>query len=304
MRWCGRRFARPVSARHQGGGGRDNELVLLGGERIKADGVIDARGAANLSMLELGWRKSVAREFRFSEPHKVDRPVLIDATVDQHDGFRFMQCTPFSGTEMRIEDCYLSDAPEPQAEISATRIDAYLAKRKWKPAEMMREETNSAPVPIGGEFGSFWRVGGARVAKIGLRGGFFHPATGSPLPDAVRTALLLAGSATLRGRAPRSVRAGSDGALAQPRILSQLQCSAVPAGRGAPQDDRGALPARSRHHLPLQFREPGRSRADARRQDRPLGRPSGGRHRRAALKSGTSRTWTFGSAFQRQALVL
>jgi lycopene beta-cyclase len=178
---------------------RDNELVLLGGERIKADGVIDARGAANLSMLELGWRKSVAREFRFSEPHKVDRPVLIDATVDQHDGFRFMQCTPFSGTEMRIEDCYLSDAPEPQAEASVARIDAYLAKRKWKPAEMMREETNSAPVPIGGEFGSFWRVGGARVAKIGLRGGFFHPATGSPLPDAVRTALLLAGQRDVAG---------------------------------------------------------------------------------------------------------
>ena len=45
---------------------------------------------------------------------------------------------------------------------------------------------------IGGDFGAFWRVGGARVAKIGLRGGFFHPTTGSSLPDAVRTGAVLA----------------------------------------------------------------------------------------------------------------
>jgi lycopene beta-cyclase len=29
------------------------------------------------------------------------------------------------------------------------------------------------------------------VAKLGLRGGFFHPTTGYTLPDAVRTALML-----------------------------------------------------------------------------------------------------------------
>ena len=36
---------------------RDNELILQGGEKIRADGAVDARGAANLSMLELGWRR-------------------------------------------------------------------------------------------------------------------------------------------------------------------------------------------------------------------------------------------------------
>ena len=40
---------------------RENELLLLGGEKIRADGAIDARGAANLSMLDLGWRKFVGR---------------------------------------------------------------------------------------------------------------------------------------------------------------------------------------------------------------------------------------------------
>jgi len=49
---------------------RDTELVLLGAEKLKADAAIDARGAANLSMLELGWRKSLARDYRLEAPQK------------------------------------------------------------------------------------------------------------------------------------------------------------------------------------------------------------------------------------------
>jgi lycopene beta-cyclase len=170
---------------------RDNELVLGGGEKIKADGAIDARGAANLSMLELGWRKFVGRDFIFSQPHKVDRPVLMDATVEQSDGFRFFQCLPFTETRMLIEDCYYSDSPDLPAD-AAERLDAYIALRKWKKRRMQREQRGALPIAFGGDFGAFWRVGGARVAKLGLRGGFFHPTTGNTLPDAVRTAAMLA----------------------------------------------------------------------------------------------------------------
>jgi lycopene beta-cyclase len=178
---------------------RDNELVLLGGEKIKADGAVDARGAANLSMLGIGWRKSLAREYRFAEPHQLDRPVLIDATVDQHDGYRFMQCIPLSDMRMRIEDSYFSETPDLDLAQSGARLDAYAAKRRWTPEAVEREETNALPVAIEGDFGAFWRVGGARVAKLGLRGGFFHPSTGSTIADAARTALMLAKQRDLEG---------------------------------------------------------------------------------------------------------
>jgi len=46
-----------------------------------------------------------------------------------------------------------------------------------------------------------WRGGGARVAKLGLRGGFFHPSTGHALADAARTALLLAQQRSFEGDA-------------------------------------------------------------------------------------------------------
>jgi lycopene beta-cyclase len=170
---------------------RDNELVLLGGERIKAGGAIDARGAANLSMLELGWQKSFGREYVFASPHRVDRPVLVDSTVEQAGGFRFMRCLPFSETRMLVEDVEYSESAETDAAAAGARLDAYLATRKWQTASVEREEERVLPVPTGGDFGAFWRVGGARVAKIGMRGGFFHPTSGHSLGDAVRSAITL-----------------------------------------------------------------------------------------------------------------
>ena len=170
---------------------RDNELVLLGGEKIKADGAIDARGAANLSMLDLGWQKFVGRQYHFAEPHRVDRPVIMDATVEQLDGFRFAYCLPFTDDRMLVEDTCYSDTPELDVDAIGARLDAYVARRGWRATAMEREESGVLPVALGGDFSAFWRVGGARVAKLGLRGGFFHPTTGYTLPDAVRTAVLL-----------------------------------------------------------------------------------------------------------------
>jgi lycopene beta-cyclase len=180
---------------------RDNELVLLGGERIRADGAIDARGAANLSMLDLGWQKFVGREYRFPQPHKVDRPVIMDATVNQSDGYRFVYCLPFDEHHMLVEDTYYSDTPELDVSGLGERLDAYVARRGWKDGVVEREETGVLPIAMGGDFGAFWRVGGARVAKIGLRGGFFHPTTGYSLPDAARSASLLASQKEFDGAA-------------------------------------------------------------------------------------------------------
>jgi lycopene beta-cyclase len=78
-----------------------------------------------------------------------------------------------------------------EAAPAAARLDAYLAARKWEPVSVEREEERLLPVATGGDFGAFWRVGGARVAKIGMRGGFFHPTSGQSVGDAVRNAVRL-----------------------------------------------------------------------------------------------------------------
>lgn len=211
---------------------RENELVLLGGERIKATGAIDARGAANLSMLELGWQKSFAREYVFAEPHKLDRPVLIDATVEQGDGFSFMRCLPLSEREMRIEDRHYSDKPEIDAAGAAARLDSYLGMRKWEAGTTTSEDSRALPVVLDGDFGAFWRVGGARVAKIGMRGGFFHPTSGHSLADAVRTAMLLASQRDLGGAALHDLFEAEAAALWRKRELQRGFNAALFAATG------------------------------------------------------------------------
>jgi lycopene beta-cyclase len=170
---------------------RENELGLPGGEAIRADAAIDTRGPSSLSMLALGWRKFVGREFQFDRPHRVDLPVLVDATVDQVDGFHFFYCLPLSEDRLLVEDTYFSDTPHFDKDKIRGRIEAYLALRGWSGGVAEREESGALPIALSDDVHAFWRGSGARVPKLGVRGGFFHPSTGYSLADAVATAIQL-----------------------------------------------------------------------------------------------------------------
>ncbi len=169
---------------------REDALVLDGGEEIKAEGAIDARGATNLSTLELLYEARLEREYVFAAPHRVDRPVLIDANVAQDGTLRFMQCVPLAEDRLVVGDVMLSERVQPDSEAGG-RLDAYVAARGWKGGASQGEHVWVRPLPYGGDFAAFWRLGGARVAKLGLRGGFVHPVTGRTLGDAVINAMLL-----------------------------------------------------------------------------------------------------------------
>ena len=168
-------------------------VVLADGDRIEATGVIDARGPGDLSLLDLAWQKFLGRELKLGAMHKAPRPMVMDASVEQLDGYRFVYCLPFKPRRMFVEDTYYSDTPDLDLPLLRTRIDAYVAGRKWQVKAVEREESGVLPVAMGGDFEAYWRSGGARVAKAGMRAGMFHPTTGYSLPDAVRTAAMIAG---------------------------------------------------------------------------------------------------------------
>lgn len=177
------------------------DAVTLGdGRRIAASAVIDARGPTDFSGLALGWQKFVGRVYRTAAPHGVDDPIIMDATVAQDDGYRFVYTLPFAPTELMIEDTYYSDTPTLDTAGIGAKVDAYAAANLTVPHEMVHEETGVLPVVLGGRVESLWPEGPA-VARLGLRGGFFHPTTGYSLPDAVANALLLAGQSDLSGQA-------------------------------------------------------------------------------------------------------
>ncbi|SEJ65575.1 lycopene beta-cyclase [Sphingomonas sp. OV641] len=174
-------------------------VVLADGERIEATGVIDARGAGDLSMLEVGWQKFVGRLLDVPAGHGVERPVVMDATVAQHDGYRFVYLLPFSPTQVFVEDTYYSDSASLNVRALNRRIDVYAESKGWSATVGGREEKGALPVVIGGDFEGYWRWGGAKVAKAGARAGLFHPTTGYSLPDAVRLAVRIAEASDLSG---------------------------------------------------------------------------------------------------------
>ncbi|GAA0736300.1 lycopene beta-cyclase CrtY [Sphingomonas japonica] len=175
------------------------EVVLASGDRIEAGGVIDTRGAGDLDQLDLGWQKFVGEELELAQPHGGDRPVIMDATVPQIDGYRFVYCLPFSATRMFVEDTYYSDTPDIDRSANTSRIADYAANKGWQVERIVRQEVGALPVAMGGDFEGYWKSGGSRVAKAGMRGGLFHPLTGYSLPDAVRTAALVANAHDLSG---------------------------------------------------------------------------------------------------------
>jgi lycopene beta-cyclase len=165
--------------------------LLDDGTHIEARAVIDARGPADLSTLDLGWQKFVGQIVRTAGPHGLERPVVMDATVPQIDGYRFVYVLPLGADRLLIEDTYYSDTPDLDRPTLTQRIADYAAARGWAVAGIEREESGVLPVALGGDFEAYWRSGG-EAAKAGVRAALFHPTTGYSLPDAIRTALFVA----------------------------------------------------------------------------------------------------------------
>jgi lycopene beta-cyclase len=178
---------------------RDDSLLLPGGETLGGEGALDARGWAHQTTLEIAWRHRTARTCRFADRHRVDLPVLADMTLEK-GGCGHFTCIPIDEKTLRIERIDYSRSPEGGAD-GAERIEDYVTRRGWHDGEPGKAESSSRPVPLGGDFAAYWRIGGARVAKLGARGGFSHPFTGSALPDALRTGLALAKQTDLSGTA-------------------------------------------------------------------------------------------------------
>ncbi|WP_420393912.1 lycopene beta-cyclase CrtY [Acuticoccus sp.] len=182
------RFSCPVAALD------DRSATLGDGTRLEADAVIDARGPSELVGAVLRWQKFLGREVRLAAPHGLTRPTIMDATVEQLDGYRFVYLLPYSADTLLIEDTYYAEDRGLDRATLRARIDLYAASRGWTIIGDVREETGVLPLLLGGDFSAIWSHaapdGGA--APIGVRAALFHPVTSYSLPHAVQTAVALA----------------------------------------------------------------------------------------------------------------
>lgn len=184
---------------------RPGRVRLVDGREIAATAVIDARGPGDVSTLELGYQKFVGQLLQVPGGHGIERPVVMDATVEQADGYRFAYLLPFSPKLIFVEDTYYSDTPSLARELLIKRIGRYAESRGWRDAEVVRTESGVLPVVIGGDFAAYWASTGNDLAKAGMRAGLFHPTTGYSFPDAVRLAALIAATPDLSQEALRQL---------------------------------------------------------------------------------------------------
>jgi len=185
-------------------------VTLADGSRLTARCVIDARGHGPDPAMRLAYQKFVGWTVETATPHGIAHPVIMDATVPQIDGFRFVYLLPFSETRILIEDTRYSDYDDlDEAAIDAT-IQAYADDKGWHIAEVAHRESGVLPITLAFDRKGFWADAG-EVPRLGMRAGLFHATTGYSLPDAVRAANLVAGawpadSAALARRLHRHAR--------------------------------------------------------------------------------------------------
>ena len=177
---------------------------LVDGRRLAAPLVIDARGPRRSSHLALGWQKFLGQEVRLAAPHGLVRPIVMDATVAQLDGYRYLYVLPTGPDRMLIEDTRYSDGPALDRGQLAVDIAAYVAAQGWSIAAREREEAGVLPIALAGDIDAYWDDPDAHAADAGMRAALFHPTTGYSLPDAARQAEAIAALPRLTTAAVRA----------------------------------------------------------------------------------------------------
>jgi lycopene beta-cyclase len=171
---------------------RPDGVTLTDGRQIAARAVIDGRGERPSPHLALGFQKFVGQELKLKKPHGLAGPIIMDATVPQEDGYRFVYSLPFAEDVVLVEDTRYSDGPALDTAGFRKEIADYAASRGWEIEDVLREEEGILPIALAGDIEKVWADAAPGIGLSGLRAALFHPVTGYSLPDAVRLAERLA----------------------------------------------------------------------------------------------------------------
>ncbi len=175
-----------------------HRVVLQSGREISAAWVIDARGpkveestpdsphtlASSTVLPPTLFQKFLGLELRLAEPSPREIPLLMDATVPQLDGFRFMYILPLEPRRVLIEDTYFSDSSALDEGALRERILSYARAKGYLVEAVIRQEVGVLPMPCRGRA----YPEPSSPLCLGYAGGWFHPTTGYSLPLASRVA--------------------------------------------------------------------------------------------------------------------
>lgn len=194
---------------------------MHGSELIEAPCVIDGRGTVISRHLVTRYQKFVGLELEMDVPHGVMRPLIMDATVPQQDGYRFVYLLPFSPTRLLIEDTRYSDGAALDEAGFARAIAAYARDRRWTGKEVRRER-GVLPIALAHDATALWAEAQGGAVPVGLRAGLFHPVTGYSLPVAAQVADVVAAAEPTTAAVFSAVRAHAVSRASGDRFLRLL----------------------------------------------------------------------------------
>ena len=112
---------------------------------------------------------------------------MMDASVDQQQGYRFVYTLPLSASRLLIEDTHYINHATLDVAQARRHITDYAHQRGWNLRQLLREEHGSLPITLSGDIDQFWQQQHGQPCS-GLRAGLFHATTGYSLPAAVALA--------------------------------------------------------------------------------------------------------------------
>ena len=173
------------------------EVRLADGRVLAGDLVIDARGPERASRVG-GYQKFAGLELELEHEGPWTAPVIMDATVEQLGGFRFVYVLPFRRRTVLVEDTVYGDTPDLDPAETERRVLDYVSARGARVSRIIRREAGVLPLPVRDEPDTARSDASSEPLRIGYRGAFFHPVTGYSPPSSI--------AKSRAGRAVRNIR--------------------------------------------------------------------------------------------------
>jgi lycopene beta-cyclase len=164
---------------------KGNTVTVDSGAQWKAKRIIDSRGWAKDAFPVAGYQKFVGLNLKLKVPHGLKEPILMDATVKQVDGFRFLYTLPWDDYNLLIEDTHYSDDAELDIPHYREEILAYAKAQGWAIDSVGEMEQGALALPSFSKQNFFAEKLSPGTSQLGVRAGLFHATTGYSIYDAV-----------------------------------------------------------------------------------------------------------------------
>ncbi|MFI4819042.1 MAG: lycopene beta-cyclase CrtY [Enterobacterales bacterium] len=154
----------------------DHSVKLNNNIILNADIIFDGRGYKKNNNKNLCFQFFFGQEFKLNKYHNIKNPTIMDSTISQKYGYRFLYILPISPYSFIIEDTIYLNSKNLNIKINNNNIFKYIVKNKFNLNKILREEKGKIPIYLYDNFNIF--IKNIKIPCSGLRAGLLNNTTG------------------------------------------------------------------------------------------------------------------------------